>query len=250
MVPGAAGPEMDVEYSRHYRDLHERHWWFRCRQRWVARHLKRHLAPKGAGPILDIGAGDALFLPLLSNYGDPEGLEPEPEAVRDVTRESWTMHLRPFDETFDPGTRYGLITLFDVLEHLDDPIAALRHIRSLLRPGGLLMVTVPALRLLWTQHDELNHHRTRYTRQELRSELEDSGFQVVDLRYFYHWLVPVKLAVRASEKIRGAGPELPQVPGPFWNRLFYAVTCLEQDTVSWLRLPFGSSILAVARSRP
>lgn len=246
---------MEVEYSRHYRDLHERHWWFRCRQRWVKRHLDRHLgrregsADGGAGPILDIGAGDALFLPLLANYGEPEGLEPEPEAVREESKELWTLHLRPFDESFEPGRQYGLITLFDVLEHLDDPVAALRHARSLLRPGGLLMLTVPALRLLWTQHDELNHHRTRYTRPELRTELESSGLEVVDLRYFFHWLVPVKLAVRVSEALRGAEPELPQVPSAPMNRLFYGVTCLEQDALSWMRLPFGSSILAIAKAR-
>lgn len=237
---------MDVEYSRHYRELHERHWWFRCRQRWVKRQLDQRFGSAGAGPILDVGAGDALFLPLLARYGEPEGIEPEPEAVRDVTRERWTLHLRPFDETFDPGKRYGLITLFDVLEHLDDPLAALRHVRSLLRPGGLVVLTVPALRLLWTQHDELNHHRTRYDRRELRQELEASGLRVLDLRYFYHWLVPVKLAIRVAEAARGAEPEVPRIPAPFWNRLFYTVTCLEQDVLSRLRLPFGSSILAVA----
>ena len=248
---------MDVDYSRHYRDLYERHWWFRCRTRWIQRQLDLHLtggsvsggSGSSAGPILDIGSGDALFLPLLANYGEPEGLEPEPEAVRDVTRERWPLYLQPFDESFDPGKQYGLITLFDVLEHLDDPLAALCHVRSLLRPDGLLMLTVPASRLLWTQHDDLNHHRTRYTRKELRGELEDSGFQIVDCRYFFHWLVPVKLAVRASEAVRGAGPEVPQVPGPLLNRLFYAVTCLEQDTLSRLRPPLGSSILAVARPR-
>jgi len=111
---------------------------------------------------------------------------------------------------------------------------------------SLLMLTVPALRLLWTQHDELNHHRTRYTGPELRSELESSGFQILELRYFYHWLVPIKLAIRASEAVRGAEPEVPQVPSPMINRLFYAITALEQDTVSRLKPPFGSSILAVA----
>ncbi|MDA8019991.1 MAG: class I SAM-dependent methyltransferase [Thermoanaerobaculia bacterium] len=240
---------MDVEYSRHYRDLHERHWWFRCRQRWVERHLERRLDGRQVGPILDIGAGDGLFLPLLARYGEAEGLEPEPEAVSEATRERWTLHLQPFDQSFDPGQRYGLITLFDVLEHLDHPVEALRHARSLLRPDGLLMLTVPALRLLWTQHDELNHHRTRYTRPELRAELEASGFQILECRYFYHWLVPIKLAVRGSEAIRGAEPEVPQVPGPFWNRLFYGITCVEQDVVSFLRLPFGSSILAIAKPR-
>lgn len=248
---------MDPDYARYYRELHERHWWFRCRRRWIVGELERHLGgrfegrigEKGVGPILDVGSGDGLFLPTLEAYGEPEGLEPEAEAVSETTRERWTMHLRPFDEEFRPGRTYGLVTLLDVLEHLDDDIAALRHVRALLRPGGLLLLTVPALRWLWTRHDDLNHHRRRYTRRELVAALEAAGFQVLDSRYLFHWLVPVKLAIRCAERLHPAEPAVPRIPPASLDRFFYLLTRLEQETLSRLRFPLGSSIFAAARPK-
>lgn len=237
---------MEVEYSRQYRRLYEQHWWFRCRRHWILRQLEERLGDREVGRILDIGAGDGLFLPSLERFGRPEGLEPETEAVRPSTCERWPMHLRTFDESFDPGRNYGLITMLDVLEHLEDDVAALRHARSLLRPGGLLVLTVPALRILWTRHDDLNHHQTRYTRGELRRALETAGFRIADCLYLFHWLVPVKLLIRGAEFLRAGEPELPNLPPPWLNRSFYFLTRLEQETLTRLRPPFGSSIFAVA----
>lgn len=243
---------MDPEYARIYRRLHEEHWWFRARHRFLLRRLRR-LAPDGGfGPVLDVGCGDGLFLPALERFGEPEGLEPDASIVSGETRKRWPFHLRPFDHAFagENAARFGLVGLFDVLEHLDDDAGAVRAAFAVLRPGGLFVLTVPALRWLWTHHDQVNHHRRRYAGGELRTRLEKAGFRVESLRYFFRWTVTAKLAVRWKERLLGPG-DLPAVPPKPLNRLLYAACVAEQETLGRLPAalspPLGSSLFAVAR---
>ncbi len=237
---------MDPSYAALYRELHEKHWWWRDRQLHVLAHLRRVSKARKKGAILDIGCGDALLLEELEAFGRPEGLEPDAAIVSSERRERWTIHLCPFDERFQPGKQFALILMLDVLEHLDDPDGALRHIARLLEPGGLLISTVPASRALWTNHDDLNRHRTRYSRLELEREIRGAGLEIETFEYFFHWLVPIKLLVRGIEKVTGAQPKPPRLPHPLSNRLFHFITRLEQMTWGKLGLPFGTSILAVA----
>ena len=109
--------------------------------------------------------------------------------------------IRPFDASFQPGTPYDLILFLDVLEHLPDPVEALRHARSLLAPGGTVLVTVPAFRALWTAHDDFNHHRTRYTRHGLLVGDDAGRSGAGGELLLLHWVAPVKLAVRLAEAI-------------------------------------------------
>jgi len=240
---------MDPEYARRYRELHERHWWWRAREAAVLDRLRRLRPQAGFGAILDVGCGDGLWLERLAELGDPEGLEPDAAVVSAQSRRRWRFHLCPFDDAFDPGNQYGLILMLDVLEHLPDDHAALRLAARLLRPDGLLVLTVPAFRMLWTAHDDLNFHRTRYTRAELVRALRGAGLSIRVARYFFHWLFPVKLLVRAKERIRGGEPRPPRLPPPRVNRMLYLTSRFEQRSWGRLGLPLGSSILAVAAPR-
>ncbi len=122
----------------------------------------------------------------------------------------------------------------------------MRRAARWLEADGILLVTVPAFRLLWTTHDDLNFHRTRYTRGELVGALRLAGFRIREARYFFHWLFPVKLMVRAKEHVLGGEPGPPGIPPLLVNRFLYAVSRLEQRTWGRLRPPLGSSILAIA----
>lgn len=234
---------MDAEYGARYRELYQRHWWWRAREAKIAGLLERLAPPGGFGAILDVGCGDGLFFDRLRRFGEPRGIESEAALVSEENRGRIT--IAPFDERFVPGERFGLILMLDVVEHLDDDVAALRHARSLLAPGGLLIATVPAFRLLWTAHDDTNHHRTRYTRGGFVRAARAAGLEVRSARYFFHWLVPLKLLVRAKERLLPAAPAMAEVPSPALNRLFYGLSLLEQATWGRLPWPFGSSLLAV-----
>ena len=237
---------MDPEYGRAYRDLFERHWWWRARSALVLEVLRRH-APTGGWPvILDVGSGDGLFFNDLAEFGVATGIEPDASLVSEATRATGRVLIRPFDASFQPAAPCNLILFLDVLEHLPDPVAALRHARRLLAPGGTILVTVPAFRMLWTAHDDWNHHRTRYTRTALLSELTEAGLTPVESFYFFSWVAPVKLAVRVAEALSPARPRPATVPAAPINAMLYRLSRLEARTLTRMKLPFGSSICAVA----
>lgn len=240
---------MDPTYGERYRKLYERHWWWRAREAVVLRELDRLRPPGGWRRALDVGCGDGLLFERLGAYAaDIEGVEPDAALVSSAVRDGGTIHVRPFDETFRPGRAFDLVLFLDVIEHLDDAGGAVAHAASLLSPGGVVLVTVPAFRHLWTTHDDLNRHVTRYTRAELVALLS-RHFEVERARYFFRWVHPAKLVQRAMEAVRPAEPTPPAVPPPPLNGMMYAMSRVEEAVLSWSTIPVGSSLLAVARKR-
>lgn len=241
---------MDPSYAARYRRLYEQHWWWRAREAVVLPLLTSLAAERrgGFGTILDIGCGDGLFFEQLERLGTPEGIEPDPSLVTDRGRARGPITVAPFDRAFETETRYGLVVMLDVLEHLDDPVGALRHIRSLLAKDGRLVITVPAFRLLWTGHDELNRHRTRYTRGMLLREAAAAGLEVERSRYLFQWLWPVKLLVRLRESLVSTPPQPADVPSAWLNRTLYGWCRLEERSWGRLPWPFGTTLIAVLRA--
>jgi len=237
---------MHPEYRKHYRELFQKHWWWRARTELVARELERLQPADGWKSILDVGCGEGLFFDRLSKFGDVEGVELE-EALGPDSRWRDRIYVRGFDETFKPDKKYALILMLDVLEHLSEPRRALDTAHRLLAQNGTLLATVPAFRVLWTNHDVLNRHITRYTMKTFRKLVEEAGFSVTEQRYFFQWAFPAKLVVRAAESILPRPPQVPRVPPRWLNETLYFLSRAEQKSAGALHLPFGSSLLAIAR---
>jgi len=236
---------VDPNYGEAYRELFEKHWWWRSRTELIVERLRRLRPAAGWKHILDIGCGDALFFDRLAEFGEVEGVEPCAELVSPDNPHRDRVYVCPFDENFRPGRQYSLILMLDVLEHMEDPIGALRHALDLLAPEGIVIVTVPAFMALWTNHDVLNHHLVRYTKRTFRQVARQAGLQTQEERYLYHWTCPVKLAVRVMESVVHAKPETPKVPPGWANEVLYWMSRLEQKTVSSFPMPFGSSLLLI-----
>lgn len=234
---------MDPSYAREYRELAVRHWWWRARNAHVRTRVGGLLRGRRDARILDIGCGDGVLFPFLSTFGAVEGVEPDPLTVSADGPWRSAIHLQPFDATFAPATRYDLILMLDVLEHLDAPADALRHAATLLAPGGRILITVPAFMSLWTHHDAVNRHVTRFTRATLAPVAGRAGLTVLTTEYLFQWLFGAKLIERLKEWLRGPSP-LPAVPAHPVNELLYRVSLAEARAGgTWL--PFGSSLLAV-----
>ena len=236
---------MDPKYGEAYRELFEKHWWWRSRTELIVGRLRKLRPALGWNRILDIGCGDALFFDRLAEFGEVEGVEPCPELVSPNNRYRDRIYVCPFDGNFRPGKQYSLILMLDVLEHLEDPIGALRHVLDLLAPEGFVIVTVPAFMALWTNHDALNHHIIRYTKQSFRKVARQAGFQIQEEHYLYHWTCPVKLGVRVIEGVFRTKPEAPKVPAGWANEALFWLSRLEQKTLSAFPVPFGSSLMVV-----
>lgn len=237
---------MDERYIARYPELYERHWWWRARERSILDALRRS-APAGRWQrILDVGCGDGLFFDRLAELGEVEGVDP---AADPNGRWASRIHVGAFDASFDRGQRYSLILFLDVLEHFDRPEEALHTAAGLLEEGGSILITVPAFPQLWTRHDELNQHRMRYTKRTLGTLLTSAGFELSDAQYLFQMLAAAKLMLRGWERAVTAEPALPRVPAAPIN-LGLALACeWEARVLAPLRLPFGSSLLAVARRR-
>jgi SAM-dependent methyltransferase len=236
---------MDADYGHRYRELYQRHWWWRAREAALLETLHQIRPAAGWGRILDIGCGDGLFFDRLLEFGEVEGIEPSAELVSADGPHRQRIHVRPFDDSFQPQHRFGLITMLDVLEHLDDPVGALGHALHLLAPDGTMLITVPAFNLLWTNHDVINHHRIRYTKASFRKVAQQAGFRIDQERYWFQWIFPVKVAGRLVERALGSEPAPAQVPSASINNALYRLSRIEHRLLSPLRLPFGSSLVVV-----
>src|SRR4029077_7006108 len=190
-----------------------------------------------------VGCGDGLFFRELAQFGDVEGIELAADVISPNNPFRERIHIGPFDETFQPGKKYSLILMLDVLEHLAEPVVALRNAISLLHPNGSVLITVPAFRALWTSHDDLNYHFTRYTKASFTQVAEKAGLKTTESRYLFYWLFLVKLAVRGKESLFGSTPTIPGIPASGLNRLLFWVSRMEDEILGGLPIPLGSSLL-------
>lgn len=235
---------MDPGYAAAYRELYERHWWWRAREAFLLERL-RAAASGGIGRrILDVGCGDALFFDDLAAFGTVRGVEPDADVLSEGPWRA-AIHAGTL-ETYSAEGPFDWILMLDVLEHIETPEATLARARELATDGASLFLTVPAFESLWTRHDDLNHHFTRYDRSSLAAELSGAGWEMAESEYFFHWLAPLKLLVRLKEKLAPGDPRVENVPPRPINQLAFAVSVLEQRLLPGRRIPFGTSLYARA----
>jgi SAM-dependent methyltransferase len=239
---------MDIVYGKHYRKLYHKHWWWRTRELLIIDFLRRYKPVGGWNAILDVGCGDGLFFEYLAEFGkNIEGVEPDERLVTPQNPSRHAIYGQPFDKDFRPDKVYSLILMLDVLEHLRDPVTSLRRGMDLLEPEGLILITVPAFMALWTNHDYLNQHLVRFTKNSLRKIVEQAGFCVFFEKYFFQWLFPVKLITRLVEIVKGSNPSIPQIPAPWVNESLILLSRVEQVVTRKLPIPFGSSLMMAGR---
>jgi 2-polyprenyl-3-methyl-5-hydroxy-6-metoxy-1,4-benzoquinol methylase len=237
---------MDEAYAHAYGNLARQHWWWQVRDSVIMGALDRWMDPRERGRVLDVGCGDGRLFEALTKFGPVEGIEPH-ETTHSADSSTGLIHHIPFTTPLPIHGPYRLITMFDVLEHLDDVDDALVLCRDLLHERGVLCLTVPAMKWLWTSHDKINHHRLRFTRGDLLRRLRRAGMTVRWSRYFFHALVLPKLAIHVAERLREARPAVPKTPPVVWNRAaerFFRIEARLTAPVANL-LP-GSSLIAIA----
>lgn len=233
-------------------DHDDRHWWYRGRRRVLRAQLARIGLPAGAR-ILDAGCGSGRTLDELARLGTACGVDISPAAVAAARlRGHADVRVASVEDLPFPDDRFDLVTCLDVVEHTDDDRATLRELRRVTRPGGVLLMTVPAYPGLWSRHDVRNGHRRRYTAPTARAAAAEAGWTVLRTGHFNSVLLPPAAAVRLAE--RGRDPR---------GRSDLALTPRSLDSVLELplrleaglirrgvRLPAGLSLLLALANLP
>lgn len=225
------------------------HWWYRARREILADYLTREAAlPKGAR-ILEIGCGTGHNLPMLAGFGEVDAIEIDP-AARGFAAERLG---KPVGDAPLPAltgverSAYDLVAVLDVVEHVEDDVAALKGMAEVLKPGGAILVTVPAHPWMWSAHDTVNHHHRRYSKRTLDKAIRNAGLRHNGLRYFNSLLFPVAVAARVAGKLTGKDDSDDSPPAAPVNKALEVVFRLERHLVGRVPLPPGLSIITLVR---
>lgn len=243
---------MEKDEYRVMYDIEQSYWWFVGKQFLMKTVLNSLPARASRGDsILDIGCGTGIVMKLLAGFGTAFGMELSQEAIQFLKQRGLKLIVRSDAGRSIPfkANTFSTVSCLDVLEHLDDDSVVLDEMVRVCKPGGHIIITVPACKALWSVHDEALHHKRRYSRKDLLAKAGKFNCAVLKSSYYNATLMIPILAVR---KLRSVVPGKREVrsdffmPLPRWlNILLAAVFVAEIRCLRFLDLPFGVSLLLV-----
>ena len=233
-------------------ELEESHWWHIGRRRIIASFVRDICAQvtDRTPRILDVGCGTGGNLKLLSQFGNAEGVDISADALAFCRERGLEVKAGAAEDLPYEDATFDLVTALDVVEHLDDDVAGLREMRRVLRPGGRLLIFVPAFMWLWGVQDDISHHRRRYRLPELRGALNEAGFEVERTTYAnITFLLPTFFG-RLLMRVTGIKPESENnINISALNPLFGRILGAEATFLRFMNFPIGVSGLCVARAK-
>jgi len=234
------------EIYREMEAVESSHWWFRARRDIVTRYL--HKQTQIDSSILDVGCGTGLMMDHLRSLGfKVEGFDYSDDAISICTHKGLMVKKArlPDVPSLEP---VDTILMMDVLEHIENDRLALKNLQSAVKPGGHLLLTVPAHPRLWTVHDEVHHHFRRYTSKQLYDVIKSSGWVAEYLSPYNSHLFPIAVLERVMIRMTKRKHTNLQPPGALLNKLLYYAFSAESTRLSMNRCyPFGLSYFSWIR---
>ncbi len=224
------------------------HWWYRSRRDILADYIARRAGLPDDARILEIGCGTGHNLPMLARFGQVDAIEIDPAAGAIASQRLG----KPVGNAPLPALTgvergiYDLVAVLDVVEHIDDDVGALAAMAERLRPGGKILITVPAHGWMWSAYDVVNHHKRRYSKASLDTAIRAAGLTHGGLHWFNSLLFPVAVATRLAGKLTGRDDSDDTPPAAPLNAALGAIFRLERHLVGRLPLPPGLSIVTLA----
>ncbi len=227
--------------------VEDKHWWFVARRRIIASLIERFARPPAGAKVLEAGCGTGGNLALLARYGKLDAFEYDPAArAKAAAKQVAEIDFGALpDQVARADGSYDLIALLDVLEHIEEDEASLQRLGGLLRDNGKLVLTVPAVPSLWSEHDVIHHHHRRYTRRSLEQCIAGAGLKVERIGYFNSLLFPVAWLQRQAQRLTGRHAALDAIPGKLLNGALEKVFGLERHILGKVDMPIGLSLFAV-----
>ncbi len=249
---------MEQSVYQQFYEIEKDHWWF-IGMRTTCRKML-----EGAGALpkarsvrsLDVGCGTGLWTKQLSGEVGACGLDFSADALAFCQQRGLHKLVRASGDSlpFKPSS-YGIISALGVIEHLDDDRSLLVELARVCEPGGHVLILTSAYDFLWSRHDDIVHHKRRYTKADLQSLVKSVGLAPVRISYVNTLLFGPIILFRLVQKflewcgMRTASdhgsPDL-FMPAKPLNRVLERLLAFEAGLLSLIDLPFGVGIVVLA----
>ena len=224
-----------------YQKLQEndvRHWWYRGRRAIIDSLITSKVKLPAHAAILDAGCGYGGNVPMLKKYGRVSAMDIDWEVIKNIDADEKIVASIP--DTLK--NKYDLILLTDVLEHIEDDVSASRWIQNTLKPGGYAILTVPALKILWSRMDDEVGHVRRYTKKTLL-ELFENNINVAYCSYYNFFLFPVKFLSKAQSVNHMTYEKLGLI-----GTIFLTVMKFEAFVLRFITFPIGIALILIIQN--
>lgn len=223
------------------------HWWFKGRREIITKFLSPYLSNNME--ILDAGCGAGGTMEVMTKYGMVTGVDTSEEMIDYCQKKGLNANCHSIlDLPFDDST-FDLVLCLDVIEHLPDEEPAILELMRVLKPGGLLLLSVPSFGWLWGRHDELNNHYRRYNYGVLSRTVQKAGFKEERSTYFNFFLLPAVFLIRKISKllpVQSNNTDF-QFGTGLLGSLLYLTLKIESCYLRYMRFPIGVSQLMLVR---
>ncbi len=230
------------QYGSQLDEIERSHWWFAGRRAVILAALRRFVRP--GSRILDFGCGAGGLTAEIARAYDVVGVDFSAPPLEIARARGLDVRLLASSDPLPAG--FDAVCAFDVIEHIEDDTAEISRLAASVRPGGVVMVTVPAFRMLWGRMDEVAGHRRRYRLRGLDRVARAARLTRLHASYFNTWLFPA-IAVGRLAGLPRENHEI-DLPSRPINAALRALFETEAPLASRVTLPFGVSILYLART--
>ncbi len=239
-----------------YLDLYsteEEHWWHRAK-RSIVKEIIKHYSPCKNPIILDVGCGTGKNIESLKDLGRVVGVDISKDAIDFCKKRGIrTVVLGSVEKLPLSENKIDIVTALDVIEHVDEA-KSLSEIVRVLKPDGIFICMVPAHMWLWSGWDVVLHHKKRYNKNEIVNAIEKSGMSVIKHSYVYSFLVIPVLIIRNIKRLFQKKGKVYtsdfNLTNNTINTLLYFLARLEHLLIKRYHVPFGTSVLCVAKKNP
>ena len=239
-----------VEYAT-MAEREQSYWWHLGRLYIIQAYIQRATARKKTVKIMNIGCGTGGTIDMLESFGVVDNVDISDDAIRFMKEHGYKRITKVHDiELPFKNKSYDVVGAFDVLEHIEDQVGALKEWKRILKDDGAIVITVPAYQWLWTEHDVSLYHKRRYTVSRLVQAAAEAGLKPEKKSYAIVFSLPLVAGFRLLNKAlhRKTDSETSYVDLPDWvNSLFTRLLYAEAKLHGKIYYPFGTSVVTILR---
>jgi SAM-dependent methyltransferase len=240
---------MEAKLYQEMYEIEGQHWWFRARRDILISLISKYIP---YGNILDVGCGTGFILETLQKNESKYkvwGVDVSEIAIQFCQERGLTHVTQGRLENNDlPKHYFDLMMFLDMIEHLEQDLPSLLQAKQYLNSQGKILITVPAYQFLWSAHDEIHHHKRRYTKKQITELLHQAGYEVIFSSYFNTFLFPLIAIARLIGNLQNRHHSSDvNLPSRWINQILYQIFGWEKKLLPSLSFPFGVSIICLAR---